>query len=169
MQIKKLQIIWFLLSLFIIGLDQLSKYLITHTLDLWQSIPLIPGFFDFTLRHNTGAAYSFLDSASGWQRWFFIGLALIISAVIIVWMRKLSIKEKLEGYALALILGGALGNLCDRVIHGYVIDFILFYYEKWQFPAFNIADSAISIGVVLLIPSLFKSPNVKKINVANKL
>lgn len=147
---------WLVLIICIIGLDQLTKHLITHSFNLWDTVTIIPGFFDFTLRHNTGAAYNILANASGWQRWFLIGVALVVCGVIVAWLYKLSAKEKLEGFALALILSGAIGNLIDRIQYGYVIDFILVHYHAHEFPAFNVADSAISIGVVLLIPALFK-------------
>lgn len=147
---------WLVLIICIIGLDQLTKHLITHSFSLWDTVTIIPDFFDFTLRHNTGAAYNLLANASGWQRWFLIGVALVVCGVIIAWLYKLSTKEKLEGFALALILSGAIGNLIDRIQYGYVIDFILVHYHAHEFPAFNVADSAISIGVVLLIPALFK-------------
>ena len=139
----------------VVGLDQLTKYLSTQHLTLVDSIKVFPGF-DLTLSHNTGAAFGFLANAAGWQRWFFIGLALVMSSIIYVWLGRLSAKNKQEAFGLSLILGGALGNLVDRIIHGYVTDFILLYYKDWQWPAFNLADSAIFLGVVLLMPTLFK-------------
>lgn len=146
---------WLALSTLIVAFDQLSKYVSTYYLTLGNWVEVFPGF-RLALRHNTGAAFSFLSGASGWQRWFFIGLALIASTAIYVWLGRVSDKSKSESLGLALILGGALGNLLDRIAHGYVIDFILVYYKEWYWPAFNIADSAICIGVTLLIPSLFK-------------
>jgi signal peptidase II len=133
----------------IILLDQISKWLILQTLEPFQNIRVLPGF-DLTLQYNKGAAFSFLAHASGWQRWFFITLAVMMSIVIFLWLNRLKDKDKVEGLGLALILGGALGNVIDRVVFGHVIDFILLYYKNWQFPAFNIADSAICVGVVLL-------------------
>jgi len=149
---------WIALSAVVVGLDQLTKYLITQHLTLMDSIKILPSF-DLTLRHNAGAAFSFLASATGWQRWFFIGLALVMSSVIYVWLGRLSAQDKQEAFGLSLILGGALGNVIDRIMHGYVIDFILLYYKDWQWPAFNLADSAICLGVVFLIPTLFKKYN----------
>ncbi|HXH55635.1 MAG TPA: signal peptidase II [Gammaproteobacteria bacterium] len=146
---------WIIISAIVIGLDQLAKYLSTQHLTLMDSIKVLPGF-DLSLSHNTGAAFGFLAQAAGWQRWFFIGLALVMSSIIYVWLGRLSSKDKKEALGLSLILGGALGNLVDRIIHGYVIDFILLYYKDWQWPAFNLADSAICLGVVFLIPTLFK-------------
>lgn len=145
---------WLLLSLGVIFLDQITKWWASTYLKIFSSVPVVSIFkvgFDLELRHNKGAAFSFLDSASGWQRWFFVGLAILICGIIFVWLGRLSKSKQWESCALALILGGALGNVIDRIVHGYVIDFIVLYYEKSQFPAFNIADSAISIGAVLLI------------------
>lgn len=146
---------WIILSAVVIILDQFTKFLSTLYLTFSKSIKVLPGF-DLTLRHNTGAAFSFLANASGWQRWFFIGLALAMSSIIYVWLGRVEAKNKQEALGLSLILGGALGNLIDRIIHGYVIDFILLYYKDWQWPAFNLADSAICLGVIFLIPILFK-------------
>ncbi len=146
---------WIMVSAFVVGFDQISKYLSTQHLMLVDKIKVFPGF-DLTLRHNTGAAFNFLANAAGWQRWFFIGLAIVVSLVIYVWLGRLTAKDKQEAFALSLILGGAVGNLLDRISYGYVTDFILLYYKDWEWPAFNIADSAIFLGVVLLLPTLFK-------------
>jgi signal peptidase II len=147
---------WLNLSALIIVLDQLSKWVMSSWLDLYQTVPVIP-FFNFTLAHNSGAAFSFLASAGGWQRWFFVVLALVVSAVLIVWLKKLQPSAKLEAASLALIIGGAIGNVIDRFIHGYVIDFIDVYVSSYHWPAFNIADSAICVGAVLLIVDSFRS------------
>lgn len=136
-------------------LDQITKVLSTRYLSFSTSLSIIPGL-DLTLSHNTGAAFSFLANASGWQRGFFITLAAVVSLIIIVWLMKLQKTQKMEGIGLSLILGGALGNLWDRLAHGYVIDFILLYYKEWTWPVFNIADTAICIGVVFLIFSIFR-------------
>jgi len=146
---------WLVISIFVLGFDQFTKYLSTQRLALVDSIAVFPGL-DFTLRYNKGAAWSFLANASGWQRWFFIGLTILISIGIYVWLGRLSTKEKQAAFALSLVLGGAFGNLLDRINYGYVIDFILFHYQSWQWPAFNLADTAICIGVALLIPTLVK-------------
>lgn len=147
---------WVLLALFVVVLDQISKCFSLIYLSPQTPLSVLPSF-DLVLRYNTGAAFSFLADASGWQRWFFVGLAIIASGVIFKWLGKLSPQEKLESFALSLILGGALGNVMDRVTNGYVIDFILLYYRHWQWPAFNLADSAICLGVFLLIPTVFRS------------
>ncbi len=153
------RIIWFSLGIAIVLLDQISKWLILHTLELYQHIPVFPGF-DLTLQYNKGAAFSFLAQEPGWQRWFFIGLAAIMSLAIFLWLTRLKPNEKIEGLGLALILGGAIGNLIDRLIFGHVVDFILLYYKDWQYPAFNIADSAICVGAVLLGFGLLKTKNL---------
>jgi len=145
---------WLGLSLLALVLDQASKLLVDSTMQLYQSIPLLP-FFKLTYVHNTGAAFSFLSEAGGWQRWFFAGLALVISVVIAVWLSRLEKHETLLAAALSLILGGAVGNLIDRLAYGYVIDFLDVYYGTWHWPAFNIADSAITLGVVLMLLESF--------------
>ena len=145
---------WLGLSLLALVLDQASKLLVDNTMQLYQSIPLLP-FFKLTYVHNTGAAFSFLSEAGGWQRWFFAGLALVISLVITVWLSRLQKHETLLAAALSLILGGAVGNLIDRLAYGYVIDFLDVYYGTWHWPAFNIADSAITLGVILMLAESF--------------
>ena len=145
---------WLGLSLFAILLDQGTKLAIDSSMKLYQSIPILP-FFKLTYVHNTGAAFSFLSEAGGWQRWFFAGLALAISCVIAVWLARLKQHETLLAVALALVLGGAIGNLIDRLAYGYVIDFLDVYYQTWHWPAFNIADSAITLGVVLMLLESF--------------
>ena len=145
---------WLGLSLFTILLDQGTKLAIDSSMKLYQSIPILP-FFKLTYVHNTGAAFSFLSEAGGWQRWFFAGLALAISCVIAVWLARLKQHETLLAVALALVLGGAIGNLIDRLAYGYVIDFLDVYYQTWHWPAFNIADSAITLGVILMLLESF--------------
>ena len=139
---------------FVLMIDQMTKYLSTHYLRD-QSFRIFNGF-DLVLSYNTGAAFSFLAAASGWQRWFFIGLALVFSAGILFYLGRLRGDQQQEILALSLILGGAVGNLIDRLLYGHVIDFILWYYQYWQWPAFNIADSAICMGMILWFPSCFK-------------
>ncbi len=147
---------WLWLSIGVIALDQLTKWLIEQRLELFDQIDLLP-VLALKLLYNEGAAFSFLSTASGWQKWFFIVLALTISVVIIVWLYRLPAKgQAWLAAALALVVGGALGNVIDRVAHGHVIDFILVHYRAWYFPAFNVADSAITVGAVMLIvDSLF--------------
>jgi signal peptidase II len=145
---------WLWLSLLAIILDQASKLAIAGSMRLYESIDIMP-FFKLTYVHNTGAAFSFLSEAGGWQRWFFAGLALVISVAIAVWLTRLKKHETLLAVALALILGGAVGNLIDRLAYGYVIDFLDVYYGTWHWPAFNIADSAITLGVMLMLAESF--------------
>jgi len=142
--------IWLWLSLLVVGFDQLTKIWISATLALYESIPVLP-FFDLRLLHNEGAAWSFLATAGGWQRWFLSGLAIFVTGILIVWLSRTQRQQYWLASALALVIGGAVGNVIDRLIYGYVIDFIDIYYQGWHWPAFNIADSAISIGVVLLL------------------
>jgi signal peptidase II len=145
---------WLLLSVFIIALDLWTKYLASTYLVYGQSVPILPSF-NLTLLHNTGAAFSFLADASGWQRWFFAILALVVSSILIRWLVTLRDDHWLA-IAIALVLGGALGNLYDRLTLGYVVDFLHFYWADYHFPAFNIADSAITVGAALMILDLFR-------------
>ncbi len=145
---------WLALSLLAVVLDQVSKWAVDSSMQLYQSIHLVP-YFNLTYVRNTGAAFSFLSEAGGWQRWFFAGLAIFISIVIAVWLARLKQHETLLAVALSLVLGGAIGNLIDRLAYGYVIDFLDVYYQNWHWPAFNIADSAITLGVVLMLLESF--------------
>jgi len=146
---------WLWLSLVVIVLDQATKFLVTRFFELYERVEVLP-VLDFTLLHNTGAAFSLLADAPGWQRWFFIGLAGAVSVLLVVWIWRTPRGEKLLPLALALILGGAVGNVIDRIVHGYVVDFIHAHWGDAYFPAFNIADSAITIGAVLLILDAFR-------------
>ena len=144
------------ISAAIIGLDQVTKWLMVSWLALYETVAIMP-YFNLTMAHNHGAAFSFLAQAGGWQRWFFTVLALVISTVLVVWLAKLKPEAKLEAISLSLILGGAIGNVIDRIYYGYVIDFLDIYIGSSHWPAFNVADSAICIGAVLLIIDSFKS------------
>ncbi len=142
---------WLWLTLLVILLDQGSKQLVLNLLQLTEQVYVLP-IFNFTYLTNPGAAFSFLSEQDGWQRWFFIALALIVSGVLLVWLSRLERRESWTAMALALILGGALGNVIDRIFRGgEVIDFLQFHYAEHFFPAFNIADSAISVGVAVLL------------------
>jgi signal peptidase II len=134
----------------VILLDQLTKWWASAELSLMQPVPVLP-VFNFTLLHNPGAAFSFLSNAGGWQRWFFTGLALVVSLVLVIWLWRLPKGNHWLACSLALILGGALGNFIDRLWLGYVIDFLDFHYAGYHFPAFNLADTAISLGAVMLV------------------
>ncbi len=145
---------WLWLSAVIVILDLLTKYMASTSLTYASPVPVLP-FFNFTLLHNTGAAFSFLAGASGWQRWFFAILAFVVSIALIRWLSTLR-NDRWLAAAIALVLGGALGNLYDRVTLGYVVDFLHFYWGDYHFPAFNIADTAISIGAGMMILDLFR-------------
>lgn len=150
---------WLWLSLFVVIADQLSKHYFVDAFELYERVQVLP-VFAFTLAYNSGAAFSFLSDASGWQRWFFALVALVVSLALVIWLRTLARSDRWLAIALALVLGGALGNLYDRVVLGYVVDFILVHYENHYFPAFNIADSAISVGAFMLIVDAFKNRSV---------
>ncbi|MEW8013346.1 MAG: signal peptidase II [Candidatus Sedimenticola endophacoides] len=141
---------WLWLSLLVIGLDQLTKQLVEASLLVYERVSLLP-FFNLTLAYNEGAAFSFLSDQGGWQRWFFVVLALVVTTALVVWLRQLGRGERRVAIALALIIGGAVGNLIDRLLFGHVIDFLDFYYGRWHWPTFNLADSAIFLGVVLML------------------
>jgi signal peptidase II len=141
---------WLWLSLLVILLDQSSKQLVESMLTLYESVRVAP-FFDLTLMYNKGAAFSFLSDQSGWQRWFFISLAIGVSLGLTVWLYRLSAAEKWIAVAVSLIIGGAIGNVIDRVLFGQVIDFLHFHIDQHYWPAFNVADSAITLGVGLMI------------------
>ncbi|GLK90730.1 signal peptidase II [Pseudomonas turukhanskensis] len=152
----RLSLLW--ISLLVLILDQATKLYFETNLSLYQQIVVIPDLFSWTLAYNTGAAFSFLADSSGWQRWLFALIAVVVSATLVVWLKRLKADETWLAIALALVLGGALGNLYDRIVLGHVIDFILVHWQnRWYFPAFNIADSAISVGAVLLALDMFKS------------
>jgi len=149
---------WLSISLLVILLDQITKYVANAGLVYAEPVPVIPSF-NFTLMYNRGAAFSFLSDAAGWQRWFFVAISLGASVLLIVWLRKLKPQQWMLAVALSLVLGGAVGNLIDRLWLGYVIDFIQLYYKDFYWPAFNVADSAITVGAVLLIwDALFAKP-----------
>ena len=145
---------WLWISLLVVVLDQATKQIAESQLTPHQAVNLLP-YFDWYLTYNTGAAFSFLANAGGWQRWLFTAIAIVISVVIVQWIRKLPPDETMTAFSLSLILGGAIGNLIDRVYLGHVIDYIQVWLGKYPWPAFNIADAAISVGAVLLILSSF--------------
>ena len=141
---------WLWVSGLVIVLDQIAKQVAAANLAYFHPLPVLP-FFNLTLLHNTGAAFSFLSDAAGWQRWFFILIAVGVSIGIGLWLQRLKPQQTALAIALACILGGALGNVIDRVVLGYVIDYLDFYYGQWHWPAFNVADIAIFIGAALLV------------------
>jgi signal peptidase II len=158
---------WLFLAFMVVLLDQASKQFAEAVLTAYQAVPVMP-YFDLTLMYNEGAAFSFLSDQGGWQRWFFVVLASIVTAVLLVWLRRLDPREKWVALSLSLIIGGAVGNLIDRILFGKVIDFIDVYYlaesclpgfsllrGECHWPAFNLADSAISVGVVVMLIDAF--------------
>ena len=140
---------WLALAAAILVADQFTKWLILGRYELGDSTT-ITGFFNIVRAHNTGAAFSFLASAGGWQRWFFTIIGAV-ATVFIVWMLRSHPGQRLFSFSLACILGGAVGNVVDRLLHGYVVDFVQVHWAGWYFPAFNVADSAITVGAVCLI------------------
>ncbi len=141
---------WLGLALIILIVDQFTKILIVGTFHLGDSTT-VTRFFNIVRAHNTGAAFSFLAAASGWQRWLFTAIG-VVATVFIVWMLRSHAGQKLFSFSLACILGGAIGNVVDRLLHGYVVDFLQFHWgSRWYFPAFNVADSAITVGAIGLI------------------
>lgn len=152
--------LWWLMLLVLVA-DQVSKQVVIANMQLFDSIELLP-FFNLTYVRNYGAAFSFLSDAGGWQRWFFTLIAVVISVVLAVWLARNSKAQLKLNLALSLVLAGAIGNLIDRSVYGFVIDFLHVYYQNWHYPAFNIADSAICIGAALLIWDSFSSNEVSK-------
>jgi signal peptidase II len=149
---------WLWLTVLVFVVDQASKWFFETELSLYQRIVVIPDLFSWTLAYNTGAAFSFLADSSGWQRWLFALIAIGVSVVLVVWLKRLKPGETWLAIALALVLGGALGNLYDRIVLGHVVDFILVHWQdRWRFPAFNVADSAITVGAIMLALDMFKS------------
>ncbi len=141
---------WFGVSVVVIVLDQITKFLADANLVYAEPLAVLPSF-NLTLLYNRGAAFSFLSDAGGWQRWFFVTVSFLASVGLIIWLRKLKSEQWQLALALSLILGGAVGNLIDRLWLGHVVDFIQLYYKDFYWPAFNIADSAITVGAVLLL------------------
>ncbi len=152
--------LWWLMLLVLV-LDQVTKQLVIANMQLFDSIELLP-VFNLTYVRNYGAAFSFLSDAGGWQRWFFTLIAVVISIVLAIWLARNNKTQLKLNLALVFVLAGAIGNLIDRSLYGYVIDFLHLYYQNWHYPAFNIADSAICIGAALLIWDSFSSNEVEK-------
>ncbi|BAL23525.1 signal peptidase II [Azoarcus sp. KH32C] len=146
---------WLELAALVIGLDQITKWLVLSRFQLGESLP-VTDFFSLVLVYNQGAAFSFLADHSGWQRWFFIVLALAISGWLLTMVRQHQ-REVVLPLAFSLIIGGALGNVIDRVVHGAVVDFLFFHVGRYGWPAFNLADSAITLGVGLMLWAQFRA------------
>lgn len=150
MDIHTTNLRWLMLSLVIVALDQASKQWITTQLSLGQSQPIM-AYVNFTVAHNSGAAFSLLNHVGGWQRWLFIGLAVVITLAATLCLVSLDKKRHWPALGLALVVGGAIGNLIDRVVHGYVVDFLDLFVNSYHWPTFNVADSAICLGIGILI------------------
>jgi signal peptidase II len=145
---------WYVTALVIMLIDQVSKHAIEAAFEYGET-KVFTSFFNFTLAYNTGAAFSFLADEGGWQRWFFAVIAIVASVLLTVWIARTAAKNPREAFALAFILGGAVGNLYDRILLGHVVDFIVVHYEDNYWPAFNLADSAICLGAFVLLADMF--------------
>ncbi|MCP3908010.1 MAG: lipoprotein signal peptidase [Oceanicoccus sp.] len=161
MNLTRANSIGLIVAVIIVALDQWTKHLASTELSYGLPVEILP-VFNLTLQHNTGAAFSFLADAGGWQRWFFTIVSAVVSIVLVVWISRLRSEQLLMIASLSCILGGAMGNLWDRVVLGYVVDFISVHYESSYFPAFNIADAAITIGAALMILDMILNPEQHK-------
>lgn len=151
---------WLWLTVVVLTVDLGSKQLILNNFQLYESMPLMP-HFNLVYAQNPGAAFSFLADKGGWQRWFFAIVAIVMCVILIVMMYRQSVSKKFSNIAYAVVIGGALGNLCDRLVHGFVVDFIDFYVGDWHWPTFNLADVVICIGAVLIILDSFINSDQK--------
>ena len=149
---------WLWLSLLVVVADQVTKAWVSGALRPYELVPVIDGFFNLTLAFNTGAAFSFLAQGGGWQRWLLSGLAVVVAIVLVVWLTRLDRSERWTAASLSLVIGGAVGNLLDRLRLGHMVDFLDFYLGNWHWPAFNVADSAITVGVAILLLASFRRP-----------
>jgi len=149
---------WLGLSAMLLAVDQWTKWLATASLEYNRPVPFIDGFWNWTLVHNYGAAFSFLSSAGGWQRWFFTVLALVISTGLTVWLARTPRGDWRTALPYALVIAGAIGNVIDRVRYGYVVDFVDWYVGEWHWPAFNVADACIVAGAIGLVIFSFREP-----------
>lgn len=152
---------WLWLTAAVLVVDQLTKLWVDGSFVKYERLQVLP-FFNLTLAYNEGAAFSFLAGAGGWQRWFFTLIACGVSVMLVLWLRKLPKTDWWSAISLSLILGGAVGNLIDRVIYGHVVDFLDFHWQGYHFPAFNIADSAITVGAIMMVLELFRNPGKDK-------
>ncbi len=151
---------WCWVAVLVWLVDRLTKYLALVYLPPYAAVPVFP-HFNLTLAYNKGAAFSFLNAASGWQSWLFGSIAVLVSIAILIWLSRLSLRQRWLSIALSMIVGGALGNLADRVLYGHVIDFLEFYAANLYWPAFNIADSAICVGAFMLFWDAIRIHKVK--------
>ncbi|WP_129210978.1 signal peptidase II [Candidatus Pseudomonas adelgestsugas] len=155
---------WLVLSVLVLVIDHFSKTSVNNTLHMYQRIVVVPDYLSWTLTYNTGAAFSLLADSDGWQRWFFVVITMIVSAVLVVWLKRLGRHDTWLAIALALVLGGAQGNLYDRITIGYVIDFILLHWHnRYYFPAFNFADITITVGAIILLLDIRKRKKTREV------
>jgi signal peptidase II len=159
---KSSALIWLILSIILILFDQWTKSIATANLQMHESVSFIPGFWDWTLAHNTGAAFSFLADSGEWAHWFFVVMKIAVSLVLAILLSKMPRHRWRDALPYALIIAGALGNLIDRFRYGYVVDFIEWYYKSFSWPVFNIADSCIVVGAFLLILFSFRKKDEVK-------
>lgn len=152
---------WYLVAGLVIALDQITKWLASSNLALGEQVQMLP-FFSWVLWHNDGAAFSLMSGLGGWQRWFFVGLAAAFAVFIVYELRRLTVGDWLQGLAYSLILGGALGNMVDRLMTGYVVDFVLLHWREYYFPAFNIADAALSCGAALWVGCMVRDSRAER-------
>jgi signal peptidase II len=152
--------LWLFVSFLVVLVDQWSKLWALKTLSPYESFKIIP-IVDLTLAFNTGAAFSFFSQLGAWNRWILAGFSLFMSILLIIWILRTPTRQTLQLFSLSLVLGGAVGNLIDRILNGYVVDFILVYYKNYHWPVFNIADTAICIGAALLIFDLYKNTSTQ--------
>lgn len=155
---------WLVLSAVLLVLDQATKWLAVAWLQFQQPVPFIPGFWNWTLTHNTGAAFSFLADAGGWQHWLFAGLATVVCIALAIGLRHTHRADWRTALPFALVISGALGNVIDRLRFGYVVDFVDWYWRDFRWPVFNVADSCIVVGAVMLVLFSLRPPRKDKIN-----
>ena len=152
---------WYVVAGLVIALDQVTKWLASSNLGLGEQVEVLP-FLRWVLWHNDGAAFSLMSGLGGWQRWFFVGLAAAFAAFIVYELRRLPVADVPQGLAYGLILGGALGNMVDRLMTGYVVDFVLLYWRDYYFPAFNVADAALSCGAALWVGCMIRDSRAER-------
>ena len=156
---------WLGISALVLAVDRITKLYVTYTLDVGEYVPVLP-VFGWIHLNNRGAAFSFLHDAGGWQRWFFVALAIAFSIYLLYELKRLGPRPKgidlLYAWGFALVMGGALGNLYDRAVHGHVVDFVLVHYRDYYFPAFNVADSGITVGAILWILAMILEARRKR-------
>ena len=154
---------WRGLSALLVVLDQATKWLAVENLEFQVPVPFVPGFWNWTLTHNTGAAFSFLADAGGWQHGFFITLAVVVSVVLAVALRGIARRDWRSALPFALVIAGAIGNVIDRIRFGYVVDFVQWYAGSFQWPVFNVADSCIVVGAVLMVLFTLRHPQEARV------